>query len=76
MSSAKWRPFCLDFNVLIPFLQVSLADLKAFDVSDMLIRHEAADILEQTPLLKAHYDRMSALPNIAPWIKKRPETER
>ena len=55
--------------------QVSLADIKAFAVSEALTHHEAADSLDQTPLLKAHYERIAALPNIAAWLKKRPKTE-
>lgn len=55
---------------------VSLADIKAFAVSEGMIQHGSADALDQTPLLKAHYERIAALPNIAAWLEKRPVTER
>ena len=68
------RAHCTSENN-ISVSQVSLADMKAFAVSEALTHHEAADSLDQTPLLKAHYERIAALPNIAAWLKKRPKTE-
>ena len=60
---------------LSPFLQVTLADIKAYSIIEAMMMFKGGEGLEQTPLLKAHYERIAALPNIAAWLAKRPETE-
>ena len=57
---------------LIPmFCQVTLADLRAFDIfSNLRVRQPG--IAGVAPLLNAHCDRVGALPRIKAWVEKQP----
>ena len=45
-------------------LQVTLADIKAYPVIEAMIPFKPGEGLDQTPLLKAYYERIAALSNI------------
>merc|ERR1711860_123689 len=58
---------------------VTIGDFNVFLVTDGLVRlskeHEKlVGVLEKFPKLSAHRARVAALPNIAAWLAKRPET--
>jgi len=53
---------------------MTIADLRAFQIMDGIQTHRP-EIPEQLPVLKAHFDRIGASPNIKAWLDKRPVTE-
>ena len=56
------------------FPQMTLADLRAYDVLSLLFSKKP-DLREQAPLLTAHCDDMEKMEEINDWLKKRPDTE-
>nr|AEW43451.1 glutathione S-transferase sigma-class [Solen grandis] len=58
--------------------KLTLADLvlyNTFHTITLFMSMAGLNALEKRPLLQAHYARVEALPQIAAWIKARPETE-
>ncbi|XP_065051958.1 probable glutathione S-transferase 8 [Rhopilema esculentum] len=53
--------------------QVTLADLSFLDTACIMLEMKPG-CLDATPLLKALYDRLNALPNIKKYIETRPKT--
>ena len=51
----------------------SWADLALFHLIDIVLRTYPQST-ESFPLIKAHYAQVAARPNIAKWLKSRPET--
>lgn len=61
------------FIILSLFSKVSLADLDAASYFlDMVTR--VPDLKLNEPKLVAHLERMKAIPELADWLKKRPES--
>lgn len=53
---------------------ITFADLLLLNACDWMTDHKDK-LLAQFPAIKAHYDMVAAIPNIAEWIKKRPVSE-
>jgi glutathione S-transferase len=47
----------------------SFADLAVFHVVDVYVNYFGSDILNHTPALKSHYERVKSRPNIAAFLK-------
>ena len=60
------------FN-LCPFFQVTWADLALIDVGSLMLK-QYPTCFDKTPLVKALYDRVIALPRIKKHIETRPES--
>lgn len=54
--------------------KVSHADLAVYYTTWVFLQDDAK-VLDAFPLLKAHHERIAALPNIAAWVAKRPASD-
>ena len=55
--------------------KVTYVDLRVALMSDILIRESGANVLDAYPAIAKLKETVEALPNIAKWIKERPDSE-
>ena len=71
--------FTVIFITIFKFFQLTLGDILLYNtvhmVRQILQKGGAPDPFEKYEKIKGHYTRIDAVPKIAEWVQKRPQTE-